>query len=213
MKALDLSIHEPGSTGWHKDRLGVVTASRVSEAIAKKGTATRAGYMAELIGQIATGEYEEITSKYLEWGKINEAPAISAYEFSTGNDTEKSGLIYGMDRRIGCTPDALVKGKLIGVENKCPFTPKVHVEFLTSQKIKPEYLYQIQFGMFVTGFEEWHFCSFHPKFKAPGTMFKAVTIERDNELMERFANEIGEFVLDMDKELLKLNLTYGSQWL
>lgn len=212
MNALDLSIHEAGTPGWHKDRLGVVTASRISDAIAKKGTATRASYMAELIGQIATGEYEEINSKYLDWGKINEAPAISAYEFSTGNETEKSGLIFGMDRRIGATPDALVKGKLIGVENKCPFTPKVHVEFLTAQKIKPEYLYQIQFGMFVTGYEEWHFCSFHPRFKAPGTMFKAITIERDPALMERFANDVGEFVSDMDKELSRLSINFGYQW-
>lgn len=203
---------EQGSFEWLAARLGVITASNVSKALAKKGSETRNGYMMELVGQIATKEAEELFAKSLEWGKIHEGPARTAYEFTTGEIVEEVGFFYGPGKRTGCSPDGWIKSKAKGLEIKCPITPKVHVDFLVMDKIKPEYVQQIQFGMWVTGAELWDFASFHAKFKAPGTMFKAITIERDPAMMERFDNEINEFIQDMDKVLEKLELVFGSQW-
>ena len=42
--------------GWHKDRLGRVTASRVKAVMMKKETAGRQNLMAELICERLTGE-------------------------------------------------------------------------------------------------------------------------------------------------------------
>lgn len=209
MNALKL---EQGSQEWLQAKLGVISASNVSKAIAKKGTETRHGYMMELIGQIATREAEELFAKSLEWGKLHEPVARSAYEFATNQVVEEVGFIYGPDKRTGCSPDGWITKQVKGLEIKCPITAKVHADFLLMDKIKSDYIYQIQFSMFVTGAELWDFCSFHAKFKEPGTMFKAVTVERDLKLMERFTNDLGEFIEDMDTALKQLNINFGSQW-
>lgn len=203
-------IQDQGSIEWQKLKLGVISASNISKVLAKKGTETRHGYMMELIGQIATREFDEINAKSLDWGKANEAAARAAFEFESGKTVEQVGFIYNLDKRIGCSPDGLIKGKIEGLEIKCPMTAKVHADFLAMDKVKPEYIYQVQFSMFVSGYEQWHFCSFHSKFKS--NMIKIRTFERDAEMMERFANELGEFIRDMDEILARLNLTYGSQW-
>jgi putative phage-type endonuclease len=203
---------EQGSVEWLNARLGVITASNVSKALAKKGTETRNSYLMELVGQVATREVEEIFGKALEWGKANESAARAAYEFETGKAVQQVGLFYAKDKRFGASPDGIIPDLKKGLEIKCPMTPKVHVDFLANDKIKSEYLMQIQFGLYVTGLETWDFASFHAKFKAPGTMLKFVTIERDSAMFERFDNELGEFILDMDKILSRLGLVYGSQW-
>jgi putative phage-type endonuclease len=209
MEALKL---EQGSQEWLTAKLGVISASNIAKVLAKKGTETRAGYMSELIGQIATKEAEELNAKALSWGKENEAAARAAYQFDRDVTVESVGFIYGPDKRTGCSPDGMITSLNKGLEIKNPLTAKVHVDFLTMDKVKLEYIYQVQFSMLVTGFDQWDFCSYHPKFKVPGTMFKAITIERDPALMERFANDVGEFVSDMNKELAKLNIRFGSQW-
>ena len=199
-----------GEAEWQKLKLGVISASNISKVLAKKGTETRNGYMMELIGQIATREFDEINAKALEWGKINEVAARAAFEFESGNTVEQVGFIYNLDKRVGCSPDGILKGKNEGLEIKCPITAKVHADFLANDKVKPEYINQVQFSMFVTGYEAWHFCSFHSKFKT--NMIKIRTFERDAELMERFANELGEFINEMDEKLAKIGIAWGSQW-
>lgn len=209
MNALQL---EQGSIEWLQARLGVISASNISKVLAKKGTETRNGYMMELIGQIATREADEIFGKALDWGKANEAAARAAYEFDRSVKVEQVGFIYGPDKRTGCSPDGMITKLNRGLEIKNPMTAKVHVDFLAMDKIKIEYMYQVQFSMWVTGFDQWDFCSYHPKFKVPGTMFKAITIERDPALMERFSNEVGEFVMEMDAILEHLQIKWGDQW-
>jgi putative phage-type endonuclease len=201
---------DQGTAEWQKLKLGVISASNISKVLAKKGTETRNGYMMELIGQIATREFDEINSKALDWGKMNEVAARAAYEFEANAQIEQVGFIYNLDKRVGCSPDGLIKGKNKGLEIKCPITAKVHADFLANDKVKPEYVYQVQFSMFVTGYEAWDFCSFHSKFKS--SMLKIRTFERDEELMERFANELGEFINEMDAVLKKIGITYGDQW-
>jgi hypothetical protein len=212
MRALNILQIDQGSPEWQKAKLGVISASNISKVLAKKGTETRHGYMMELIGQIATKEAEEFNAKALEWGKVNEPAARAAYEFETGNNVELAGFIYGPDKRTGCSPDGMITKLNRGLEIKNPMTGKVHADFLTMDKIKIEYIYQVQFSMWVTGFDEWDFCSFHAKFKAPGTMLKILTIKRDAELMKRFDDEIPAFISEMDEHLKKLKINYGSQW-
>lgn len=201
---------EQGSSEWLKLKLGVISASNVHKAIAKKGTETREGYLNELVGQIATKQSETIDGIALRWGKENEQVARSAYEFATGFDVEEVPFIYGPNKRTGISPDGLSNKRTRGLELKCPFTTKVHIDFLLSDKIKTEYIYQVQFSLWVTSLEIWDFGSFDKRMIK--NQLKYVSLERDLKLMERFENDIGEFILDMDKALLKLNLEFGSQW-
>jgi putative phage-type endonuclease len=211
MKNLDILNCEQGSDAWRLGKVGVISASNISCVLAKKGTATRENYISELIAQVATGQIPEIDGPALRWGKENEHAARSAYEFLKGDSVEQVGFIYGKDRRIGASPDGIVTNKNLGLELKCPYTSKVHIDFLLMDKIKLEYIYQVQFSMFVTGLDQWDFASYDGRVRQD--VIKIHTIERDLALMERFENEVGEFIAEMDRGLEKLQIKWGSQWL
>lgn len=210
MNNLDILNCEQGSDQWRLGRCGVVTASDADCVLAKKGTAKREGYLSEKIAEVATGLIPEIDGPALRWGKEQEQSARSAYEFAKNVEVEQVGFIYGKDRRMGASPDGIVTGKKLGLELKCPFTSKVHIDFLLMDKIKLEYIYQVQFSMFVTGLEQWDFGSYDGRMKKD--LIKIHTIERDLGLMDRFENEVGEFVVEMDRGLEKLQLKFGQQW-
>jgi hypothetical protein len=217
MSRLLISQHEQGSPEWLASRLGVITASEVhallldSRSKTPKYKEARKSYMNQLIGEVCTGYSEELNAKALQWGKDNEEAAIAAYEFHSGNVVEKIGLVYKDETlRVGASADFKIVGKNHGGENKCPITPKVHIEFLLDGKIKQEYISQVQFGLWVTGWEAWDFTSYHPRMKK--NMVAFVTIERDPVMMEYFDNEIPKFIFEMDKLLSSIGVEFGDQW-
>lgn len=210
MSLANVLYFEQGSPEWFLAKNGVISASKIKYPLAKKGTEGRSTYISELVAQIATGEMPEINARAMEWGKAHEEVARSAYELCEGVFVKEAGFIYGKDKRTGCSPDGLVLEKNKGVEIKCPYTSTVHVDFLAMDKIKLEYIYQCQFSLWVSGLETWDFCSFDPRFKK--NLLKIVTLERDQSLMERFDNEIPEFIKEMDAVLEKLEIKWGSQW-
>ena len=177
-------------------KLGVVSASNIEKALAKKGSATRQTYMAELVAQVCTGEMPEINAKPLEWGNAHEADARAAYSLFTGYEVETEGFIMSTDFRKGCSPDVRIKGKRKRAEIKCPFSSKTYIEFLTCAAVQNEYEKQIQFSMWLTGDEEWDFVNYDPRMQK--NMIHIKTYERDLKLMERFTKEIPEFIRDMD---------------
>lgn len=218
MSALLISQHPQGSEEWLKARLGVITASQAHALILDARSKTpkykeaRKTYMNQLIGEVCTGYSEELNARALQWGKDNEDAAVAAYEFATGNEVEKIGLVYKDDKkRAGASADFKIKGRNHGGENKCPITPQVHIDFLLDGEIKPEYITQIQFSLWVTGWDAWDFTSYHPRMKLK--MVHHVTIERDFSLMEYFDNEVPKFINEMDEKLEKIGIKFGSQWL
>jgi len=172
----------------------------------------RQGYMAELVGQIATGLLpEEMSFKQCEWGKEYEDEARAFFELELGVDVSVPSFIYKDDvKRCGISPDGLIDGKNIGLELKCPYTTKVYVEFATCEKIKKEYLEQCQYSMWVTGYEAWYFANYDPRVKTKKLHW--VLIERDQKYMDKYDLAEKNFICDMDKMLAKLDLTFGEQW-
>jgi len=206
----EFMVIDQGSEAWKNLKLGVLSGSNISKALAKKGTETRNTYLMELVGQIATRQFDEINAKSLEYGKVNEVAARAAYEFETGHKVQQIGFIYAQSKRLGASPDGIMPTIKKGLELKCPITAKVHADFLCNDKIKPEYIYQVQFSLFVSQYETWDFASFNPSFKT--NMLKIVTIEKDPKVFERFENELPEFISDLDTALAKLALNFGAQW-
>jgi predicted phage-related endonuclease len=206
-----------GSDAWLNARLGVITASEAhalmldSRSKTPKYKEARRSYMNQLIGEVCTGYSEEINARALAWGHENEEAAIAALEFASGKSLEKIGLVYKDEsRRAGASADAKVVNEPIGVENKCPITPKVHIDFILCGEIKDQYLTQVQFGMWVTGFDLWLFTSYHPRMKKK--MVHYHEIKRDPAMMEYFDNEVPRFIEEMDKELAKIGIVFGAQW-
>lgn len=205
---------EQGSQEWLKLRLGVITASRAHDILPSKRDgkfkASRQSYMNELVAEVCTGRGEELNAKALSWGKENEVAARAAYQFESSERIEDGGFIYGLDRRVGCSPDGIVTGKNKGLELKCPFSPETHINFLTEDKIKDEYITQCQWSMWVAGFDVWAFASFDPRMKKH--MIKIQVIERDPKMMALFEEIVPGFIEDMNKILARLEIEYGNQW-
>jgi hypothetical protein len=206
----EIIICDQGSEEWQKLKLGVPSVSNFSKVLAKKGTETRNSYLMELVGQIATKQFDEINGKALEHGKANEAMARAAFTFETGLEVSQVGVIYGMNRRVLCSPDGLIVGKEEGLEIKSPLTSRVHADFLCNSKVKTEYEIQIQGSLWISKKRAWHFCSYHPCFKSKLIGIK--TFEPEAALFERFENEVPAFLKELDEALAKINLKWGSQW-
>lgn len=172
----------------------------------------RQGYIAELVGQIATGELpEQMSFKQCEWGNEHEDSARALFELELGLDVEVPAFIYKDDsKRFGISPDGLIVGKKVGLELKCPFTTRVFIEFATCDKIKKEYIEQCQYSMWVTGYEAWYFANYDPRIKTKNLHW--VLIERDQAFMDKYDEAAKNFTKDMDSMLEKMGLEFGQQW-
>lgn len=208
---VDIIRAEQGSLAWLQTRLGVITASEVHKAVAKFGTETRNTYMCQLVAEVATGMVEEINSKYLDWGKMNEAAARASYEFANDCEIETTNFIFKDDSfREGASLDGFVKGQNKIVEIKSPYNPTNYIKFLVEDKIKAEYMWQYQFQMRVTGADIADFVQFDPRMSV--NPLKSLTVERDAEYQKKFDELIPQFILDMDQMLATVGIEYGSQW-
>lgn len=201
---------QQGSTMWQILKLGVISASNVNKAVAKAGSETRSTYLAELCAQICTGTFDELNSKYLEWGSFHEDAARSYYEFSTGNEVKQLPFVFKDDSfRMGCSPDGIVN-ETKGVEIKCPFNAVHFVKFLVEDKIKTEYVWQYQYSLWVMDATHWDFVQYHPSMKK--NPMKILTVEKDEKIFKIFDELIPKFIEDLDKMLAKAGFRFGEQW-
>ena len=208
---IDVSNVSQGSESWFKIKLGVLSASNANKIVAKKDSETRLTYMSELIAQVCTGESEEINSKYLEWGKNNEAGARSTYEFYSGLTIEQLPFVFKDDSfRDGCSPDGIIVNNKKGVEIKCPYNASNYIKFLCEDKIKTEYQWQVQFSMRSLDCESYDFCQYHPNMKRKP--IKILTVEKDEKMQATLNDSVHQFIFDMDKMLEKTGIKFGEQW-
>lgn len=211
---------DQGTDEWLKSRCGVITASRVHEIIKpgrKKGTYSdaRKNYMNELIAQVCTGLVpDSVNFKQAEWGHLNEPLARDAYEAKEFCIITECGLVYKDDSlRCAISPDGLDLDRKIGLEIKNPFTTKVHIDTLLYGDIKPEYLTQCQYSMWVSGFNRWDFCSYDFRMRGDtSNRLVGIPQEVDGELHEKLDIEIPKFIEEMDEHLNKLGFAFGDQW-
>ncbi len=192
-------------------KLGVISASNADAVVAKRDSATRATYMAELVAQVCTGIFGEINSKHMEWGKQHEDAARACYEFESGNVMTLLPFVYkDASFREGCSPDGIVTTAK-GAEIKCPWATENYIKFLAAEKIKPEWQWQNQFTMRVMGAGEWDFVQYDARMKkAP---LHILTIARDEEKQKVFDDAVPAFIEDMDRMLAKIGIRFGEQWL
>lgn len=207
---IDLSSAQQGSDVWHQARLGVITASRAKDVVAKATTATRATYMAELIAAVGTGLAKDLNFKQMEWGHAHEDAARSSYEFITGDDLTEVPFVFKDETfRIGASPDSFSPKR--GVEIKCPYDSTHYILFATEGKAKSEWLWQVNFSMWVCGLETWDLCQFDPRMRNNPLHIR--TIERDEAKIKTLEDAVPQFISDMDKKLEYLEIGFGDQWL
>jgi putative phage-type endonuclease len=190
---------EQGTPEWHQLRLGKVTASRVSDVMAKIKTgesASRKNYRAELVVQRLTGlPSESFTNAAMEWGTATEPMARIAYEIAKEVLVEQVGFIeHPTIAMFGCSPDGLVHDGMI--EIKCP-NSATHIEYLTDNKAPAKYINQMQCQMAVTGRKWCDFVSFDPRLPEDLQLF-VVRVERDQKYIDSMEVEVVEFLTEVE---------------
>lgn len=152
---------------WFAARLGKVTASRVSDVIAKTKSgpsASRENYAVELALERITGRRREgFASAAMRRGTELEPEARERYELETGNLVVEVGLIdHPSIPMSGASPDGLIDDD--GTQEiKCP-EAKGHLATLRARKVPPEYVPQVQWQLACTGRQWCDFVSYDPDF-------------------------------------------------
>lgn len=185
-----------GSPEWHALRCGKVTASRVSDVIAKTKTgwgASRANYAAELIAERLTGVAAEgFTNAAMQWGTDQEPNARIAYEFMEDVTVEQVAfVVHPAICDSGASPDGLV-GDSGMVEIKCPNTA-THIDTLINQAIPTKYVTQMMWQMACTGRQWCDFVSYDPRLPESMQMF-VKRVHRDNDVIADLESEVVRFL-------------------
>ncbi len=200
-----------GSDAWKALRLGKVTASRVSDVVAKTKSgysASRANYAAQLIAERLTGTpAESYTNAAMQHGTETEPEARAAYEFYQGVTVQEVAFVaHPTIDQAGCSPDGLVDSDGL-VEIKCPNTA-THLETLIGQAVPGKYETQMQFQMACTGRKWVDFVSYDNRMPENMRLF-VKRVERDPARIKELEGEIAAFLLEMAVKLSELNSLYG----
>ena len=156
---------QQGTEEWHQVRGMLPTASNFGKILTATGKAsTQAdGYMNGLIAHWLgawSDTMDGYKSDWMERGNDMEDEAVAWFEMSQNTEVVRPGFCLRDDKAAGCSPDGLI-GR-IGLELKCP-KASVHVGYLINQKLPTMYIPQVQGSMYVTGFRQWWFMSYHPE--------------------------------------------------
>jgi len=202
-----------GSVEWKQLRLGRVTASRVSDIVAKTKSgysASRANYAAQLIAERLTGTpAESFTNAAMQHGTETEPEARDAYCFYQGVTVEQVAFVpHQKIDQAGCSPDGLVGDDGL-VEIKCPQTA-THLETLLGQAVPAKYETQMQFQMACTGRQWCDFVSYDPRMPENMRLF-VKRVPRDDKRIAELEAEIASFLLELAVKLSQLTSLYGLQ--
>lgn len=193
---------------WQAARLGVVTASRISDIIAKRKddypAASRANYLAELLLERLTGEPQDNSyqSEDMLRGIQLEPEALQLYEWAMDVPVAAGVFVpHPAIPKSGATPDGFVGADGL-VEVKCPKSA-THLATLEGASIKKEYMDQMMWQMACTGAQWCDFVSYDPRFPSSMSMYRE-RIERDDAYIERLEKEVVLFLRELDTKEQKL---------
>ena len=201
---------EQRTEDWYKARLGKVTASRISDVIAKTKTgwgASRANYMAELVAERLTGRTaERYTNSAMDWGTEMEPEARTLYAMLMNTPVEEVGFVpHPTIPMTGASPDGLIGTDGL-VEIKCPYTA-THIETLLSNEVPGKHIAQMQWQMACTGRKWCDFFSFDPRMPEHMMMF-VTRIERDEAQVLELEKAVREFLRELEIKVARLQAIY-----
>ncbi len=191
---LEIIQCEQNSPEWAAARLGIPTASRFKDILAKGQGLTRKKYLYTLAGERLTGEpAESYTNESMERGHAMEAQARELYAFAHEAEPQLVGF---MRRRVraqwaGASPDALIgKDGLLEIKTKAP---PLQIECLEWGKLPPEHVAQVQGQLWVSGRQWCDFVSYWPKLP----LF-CIRVERDDAYIAALGAEVMAFCDELE---------------
>jgi putative phage-type endonuclease len=188
---------------WFKARLGKVTASAISNVIAKTKTgvsASRETYSTQLTLERLTNKQTEFYSNAaMEWGTATEPQARQAYEIYREVFVDEVGFItHPRIEMAGASPDGLV-GEDGLVEIKCPES-KTQMDTLLNQSVPTKYMPQMQWQMACTGRKWCDFVSFDPRMPENLQIF-VQRVERNDLYIKMLEEEVTTFLAEIDQKI------------
>jgi putative phage-type endonuclease len=201
-----------GSPEWFAARAGRVTASRISDLMAKTKTgwgASRANYLAELVAERLTGTVAEgFTNAAMKQGTETEPLARAAFQFFADAEvTEVGFVVHPRIDDSGCSPDGLV-GTDGMVEIKCPNTA-THIETLLGAGIPDKYRKQMQWQMACCERGWCDFVSFDPRLPTRMQLF-VQRVARDDADLNEIDAAVSVFLSEVDAKVAALTAKYGE---
>lgn len=193
-----------GTDKWFEDRLGKVTASRISAVMAEGSGATQKNYMAQLICERLTKKREQtFTSSAMQRGNELEQDAREIYILNNFDvEVVEVGFIdHPYINMAGASPDGFVNNDGL-IEIKCPNT-STHLDFLETSQPKREYILQMQWQMMCTRRKWCDFVSYDDRLP-DNLSFKSVRVKFDEALSEKIEIEVIRFLSELDTKLEKI---------
>ena len=176
---------EQRSEEWFQARLGLVTASRVADVLAKiksGESASRRNYKIQLVSERLTGERQEsYINQAMQDGIDREQFARDRYVQEHGG-VEEVGFVKHPTLEAGASPDGMV-----GDDGILP----------------SKYVPQVQFQLLVTGRKWCDFVSYHPMFPKHLQIF-VKRIEADPVYQQELETEVKQFLKEVDDVINKL---------
>ena len=197
---------EQRTNEWKECRIGKVTASRVSDVVAKTKSgysASRDNYMAQLVCERLTGKpAESYSNAAMQWGTETEPLARAAYETKMDVLVDEIGFIdHPTIVNSGASPDGLVGDNGL-IEIKCPNTA-THIDTLLTQTVPKKYADQIFWQMACTGRQWCDFVSYDPRLPADLQLF-IKRIPRDDQYIQHLEAEVIEFLTETAHKVAQL---------
>jgi putative phage-type endonuclease len=199
---------------WFQQRLGKVTASRISDVIAKTKTGvstSRQNYLVQLVSERLTGKKgDSFVNQAMLDGIERESAARELYMRTRGVSVTEVGFFdHPVIKNSGASPDGAVNaeedGKYAGlIEIKCPIET-THTNTLMSKSVPSKYIPQIQWQMAsVSPNVKWcDFISYNPNFPDTMQLFVA-RVYRDNTYIAELEAEVVKFLEEVEQTILKL---------
>lgn len=187
---------------WHLDRLGKVTASRISDVVGKTKSgsylASRDSYKWQLVRERITGVPSEFRiNAAMQWGIDNEEEARIFYQTLYEVDVEQVGFINHPEIPMsGASPDGLINDDGL-VEFKCMETVN-HLKAIFNREMPDYYTDQCQWQMAVTG-RKWCDLTIYDPRVPDRLQLRRFRLERDDKRIEELENEVKIFNQEIDQ--------------
>ena len=152
---------DQGTEEWLKDRQGKITGSRIHDVMAQGKGLSRAKYLRELAGEIITGNSEgNYTNAHMDRGTELEPLARELYSLQQSAECKQVGFVSNSDLPgLGCSPDTEIVGTNGIIEIKCRLA-HIQIKLLEDDKIDSQCIKQMNFNMYVGGYDFCDYVSF-----------------------------------------------------
>jgi len=198
---------------WLAQRIAKVTASRISDVIAKTKTGvstSRQNYLIQIVTERLTGKKADsgFVSQAMLDGIERESAARELYMRTRGVSVTEVGFFdHPIIKNSGASPDGAVNaeedGKYAGlIEIKCPIET-THTNTLMSKSVPSKYIPQMQWQLACTGAKWVDFVSYNPNFPEELQLFVA-RVDRDDTYIGELEAEVIKFLDEVEQTILKL---------